>query len=104
MSTEVAFAFSSGAIYCSCSRYQLRYVSRDLKGPLSSLTQFLTTESFLEMMKNAFYFMLEAYFVPKVFKILSFLFGHVGKRLDEKAMFNFKVYDVTDWIINNYNK
>ena len=29
--------------------------------------------------------------------------GHVGKRLDEKAQANFKIYDVTDWI-NNYNK
>ena len=30
-------------------------------------------------------------------------FAHVGKRLDKKAKVNFKIYDVTDWIKNNYN-
>ena len=30
-------------------------------------------------MKNAFYFILKALFVPKIFKFLSCLFGHVGK-------------------------
>ena len=34
---------------------------------------------FLEMMKNAFYFILKAAFVLKVFKVLSWLFGHVEK-------------------------
>ena len=36
-------------------------------------------ESPLNMMKNAFYFILEALFVLKIFKLLSRLFGHVGK-------------------------
>ena len=36
-------------------------------------------ESPLKMMKNAFYFILEALFVLKLFKFLSRLFGHVGK-------------------------
>ena len=31
------------------------------------------------MMKNAFYFILKALFVPKIFKFLSWLFGHVEK-------------------------
>ena len=31
------------------------------------------------MMKNAFYLILKALFVLKIFKILSWLFGHVGK-------------------------
>ena len=30
-------------------------------------------------MKNAFYFILKAFFVLKIFKFLSRLFGHVGK-------------------------
>ena len=30
-------------------------------------------------MKNAFYFILKALFVLKIFKILSQLLGHVGK-------------------------
>ena len=29
-------------------------------------------------MKNAFYFTLKAFFILKVFKFLSWLFGHVG--------------------------
>ena len=36
-------------------------------------------ESPLKMMKNAFYFILKALFVLKIFKFLSRLFGHVGK-------------------------
>ena len=54
-------------------------------------------------MKNAFYFMLIALFVLKVFTFLSRLFGYVEKRFDKKAMVNFKIYDVTDWTTNNYN-
>ena len=36
-------------------------------------------ESSLKMMKNAFYFILKALFVLKIFKFLSWLFGQVGK-------------------------
>ena len=32
------------------------------------------------------------------------MFCHAGKRLDKKAKVDFKIYDVTDWITNNYNK
>ena len=38
-------------------------------------------ESPLKMKKNA-YFILKALFVPKIFKFLSWLFGHIEKRLD----------------------
>ena len=41
-------------------------------GVLSSLRQFLATESPLKMMKNAFYFTSEALFGLKIFKFLSF--------------------------------
>ena len=30
-------------------------------------------------------------------------FGYVEKRLDKKAIVNFKTYDVTYWIINLFN-
>ena len=50
-----------------------------LKGALSGLRQFLITESPLKMMKNAFYFTLKALFILKIFKFLSWHFGHVGK-------------------------
>ena len=36
-----------------------------LKGPLLSLRQFMSTENALNVMKNAFYFVLEAFFVLK---------------------------------------
>ena len=42
-----------------------------IKGALSGLRQFLATESPLKIMKNAFYFTLEALFVLKIFKFLS---------------------------------
>ena len=39
----------------------------------------------------------------EIFTFLSQLFGYVEKRFDKKTMVNFKIYDVTDWITNNYN-
>ena len=36
-------------------------------------------ESPVKMIKNAFYFILKALFVLKIFKFLSRLFGHLGK-------------------------
>ena len=50
------------------------------------------------MMKNAFYFILKALFVLKIFKFLSRLFGHV-----KKDKVNLKIHNVTTWFINNYN-
>ena len=32
-----------------------------------------------KMMKNAFYFILKVAFVPKIFKSLSWIFGHLEK-------------------------
>ena len=57
----------------------------------------------LRMMKNAFYFMLKALSVLKMFTFLSLLFGYAEKRLDKKTRVNFKIYDVTDWTANNCN-
>ena len=55
------------------------------------------------MMKNVFYFMLKALFVFEIFAFLSLLFGYLGKRLDEKAKVNFKIYDLSDRATNNFN-
>ena len=33
----------------------------------------------LKMVRNTFYFILKAIFVLKIFKVLSWFFGHVGK-------------------------
>ena len=54
-------------------------------------------------MKNAFYFISKAIFVLKMFKFLSWQFGHVAKRLDKKGKVNVKFYDVTAWLKNNCN-
>ena len=56
--------------------------------------QFLATESPLKMMKNPFYFTLKALCIFKIFKFLSWLLGHVEKRLDQKDKVNSKIYDV----------
>ena len=74
------------------------------KGALSCLRQFLATESSLKLMKNAFYFTLKSLFVLRIFKFLSWLFGHAEKRLDLKDKVNFKIYDVITWLTNNCNK
>ena len=52
-------------------------------------------------MKNAFYSMLKALYVIKIFKVLSDVFGDVRKRIDKKVKINLKIYDVTDWTNNN---
>ena len=45
--------------------------TRRVKGALSGLRQFLATESSLKNMKNAFYLKLKAFFLLKLFKLLS---------------------------------
>ena len=55
------------------------------------------------MTTNAFYLMLRALFVLHIFTFLSLYFGYVEKRLNQKAIVNFTIYDVTGWTINNYN-
>ena len=74
-----------------------------IKGALSDLRQFLATEVPLTMAKNTFCFTSKALFVLKIFRFLSWLFGQVSKRLDEKDKVNFKFYDITAWLANNRN-
>ena len=52
---------------------------------------------------KTFYFLLKHLFVLEIFTFLSLLFDYAEKRLDEKAMVNIKIFDVTDWATNNYN-
>ena len=54
------------------------------------------------MMNNAYYFMLKTRFVS-IFTFLSWSFGYVEKWIDKKALVNFKIYDVLDWIKDNDN-
>ena len=45
---------------------------------------FWQLKTLLKMMKNAFYFTSKVLFILKIFRFLSWLFGHVAKRLDRK--------------------
>ena len=54
-------------------------IVQTIKGALSGLRQFLAIQNTLKMLKNAFYFTLKALFVLKIFKLLSWLVGHVEK-------------------------
>ena len=65
-----------------------------LQGALSNLRQFLATEIFLIMMKNAFYFIWKA-LLGQVFVLKN--------DLKKKDKINFKIYNVTNWLINNCN-
>ena len=38
------------------------------------------------------------------YTFLSWLLGYVEKRFDKKVKVNSKIYDVTDWTTNKYNK
>ena len=55
----------------------------------------------LKMMKTAFYFIFKAFFVLKIFKFLSCLFGNVEKQLDWKYKVIFKIYDITTRLTNS---
>ena len=76
-------------------------MEHDKEKHLSGQGQYLTTESPLKIMTNAFYFMLKTFFFLEIFTFLSWLFGYVEKRLYKKAKVNFKIYDVKDWTTNN---
>ena len=76
-------------------------IPKNVSSALSGMRRFSAAENPSKMMKNTFYFTSKALFVLKIFKFLSWLFGYVSKRLDEKGMINFKIYDVTAWLTNN---
>ena len=78
-------------------------MNNKFKGSRWGLRQLVTTESSLKMTKNAFNFMVNALFVLKTFIFLSLLFGYVDRRLDKKAKVTCRIYDVREWIRNNYN-
>ena len=54
-------------------------------------------ENPFNLMKNTFYFTLKALFDLKIFKFLSWPFGHVEKWLNQKDKVNFKFNDAVSW-------
>ena len=72
--------------------------------PSKKFVLFFLYESPLKMMKNVFYFILKALFVLKIFTFFVLILVMWKKRFDLKDKVNFKIYDVTTWFTNNYNK
>ena len=68
-----------------------------LRGALSGLIWFENDKS------QMIYLKLKALFVLKIFKFLSWLSGHIEKRLDQEDKVNYKIYDVTNWKTNYLN-
>ena len=58
----------------------LLLIANIVKNAVSGLRQFLANESPWKIMKNAFCFILKALSVLKIFKYMSWLFGHVENR------------------------
>ena len=56
-----------------------------------------------KMIKNGFYFTLEAIFVLKISQFLSGIFYHLENQLNENHKVNFKLYDATVSKTNNCN-
>ena len=54
------------------------------------------------MMKNAFYFILKALLVLKIFLNFCVTFWPCKKRLELKDKVNFKIYAITAWLTNSY--
>ena len=52
---------------------------------------------------NAFYLILKALFIRKIFRFLSWILGPLKKQLFLQNEVNFKTYEVTTWLRNNYN-
>ena len=70
---------------CQCDVLEMNFMNfctwLFFEGTLSDLRQFLATENPLKMLKNVFLFHLKIFFILKMFKFLSWLFGHVAKWL-----------------------
>ena len=54
-------------------------------------------------MKNAFYSIVKAFFVLKIFNFLSWLFGHVEKTAWLERGGQFQNFYFTIWLTTNYN-
>ena len=56
------------------------------------------------MTKDAFYFILKAFFLLRYLNFCPDFFVHVEKQLDKKAKVDVKTYDVTTCDTNDYKK
>ena len=72
------------------------------KGALSGLRQFLASESYFKMMKNAFYFTLKVLLALKIYKVYLHSFVMQKNGLIRKLRLISKLR-VTTWLANNCN-
>ena len=79
----------------------LDYLKPDSRLPKNCVICFVGSP--LKMMKNAFYFILQALFVLKTFKFRHDFSVMQEKRLDQKDKVNYKIYDVITWLKNTHN-
>ena len=87
--------------FSSCLKNEIS--ESNFKGAFSGLRQFLAAEIPLKMMKTVLYFTWKAFLILKIFKFLSWLFGHVAKPLDKKEKVSFKFHDLTVLLTSNCN-
>ena len=66
-----AFAIHTVIIKLGNFIWGISFILKLLKGPPSGQRQYLTIDSPLKMMKNDFYFMLNAFFVLEIVTVLS---------------------------------
>ena len=76
----------------------MRFPVLEFKGPLSGLRQFLTLESSKNDEKCFLFYVNTSFCSSDIFILVL-----TENILDQNAMVDFKVYDVTDWTKNNYN-
>ena len=85
---------------CKCAIHPLLKGQKMLS---EGIFLFASMISLQKWWKNVFHFILKTLFVFKIFKFLSWPFGHVKKCHDFKDKINLVTLDVTIWLTNNYN-
>ena len=96
-----SYAILYAIVWKKNRRKELKMISvRTITIPSKKNCVICFIENSLKMMKNAFYFILKALFVLKIFKFLSWLFGHVEKKtwLERTGLFQNSWFP---WLTNN---
>ena len=78
-------------------------VALTIKGPLSDLRQFLTSENSLNNDEKNFLFHVKSFFRSWDICMFFLTSCFLEKPFDKKAKANFKIYDVLNWTANSYN-
>ena len=96
----VAFCINKVVYYTYVNNDSSHIFSDDsslkLNSPFPKKKCFYFSQSPLKVIKNPFYFMKKTVFVLEMLIFLSWLFNYVEKQFDEKAVVDFKIYDITD--------